>query len=178
MNCGCPRKSSHSVGLLPASRHRRRHLEADSGEIPFGSPSAGRSRSGGSYSAGSSFGGKEAGGKPASAVSASDRAGGISASVRKRPKAVYSGRHTAEDKKPFIARTSAGKTAVPGSLRKGMPAPAEPDYGVGDRVSHIKYGSGTVSALEKTPRDYKVTVQFEEYGQKVMYAGFAKLKKI
>ena len=153
-------------------------LEADSGEIPFGSPSAGRSRSGGSYSAGSSFGGKEAGGKPASAVSASDRAGGISASVRKRPKAVYSGRHTAEDKKPFIARTSAGKTAVPGSLRKGMPAPAEPDYGVGDRVSHIKYGSGTVSALEKTPRDYKVTVQFEEYGQKVMYAGFAKLKKI
>lgn len=63
-------------------------------------------------------------------------------------------------------------------MRKGMPAPAEPDYGVGDRVSHIKYGSGTVSALEKTPRDYKVTVQFEEYGQKVMYAGFAKLKKI
>ena len=34
-------------------------LEADSGEIPFGSPSAGRSRSGGSYSAGSSFGEKQ-----------------------------------------------------------------------------------------------------------------------
>jgi DNA helicase-2/ATP-dependent DNA helicase PcrA len=52
------------------------------------------------------------------------------------------------------------------------------DNGVGDRVRHARYGDGTVSALEKTPRDYKVTVRFDDCGQKVMYAGFAKLQKL
>jgi DNA helicase-2/ATP-dependent DNA helicase PcrA len=59
-----------------------------------------------------------------------------------------------------------------------MPAPEVPDYTQGDRVRHVKYGDGTVSAMEKTPRDYKVTVQFDDCGQKIMYAGFAKLRKI
>ena len=49
---------------------------------------------------------------------------------------------------------------------------------MGDRVSHIKYGLGTVTAIEKGPRDYQVTVQFDSAGQKVMYAAFAKLKKV
>ena len=54
----------------------------------------------------------------------------------------------------------------------------KPDYQVGDRVRHIKYGEGTVTALEEGARDYQVTVQFERAGQKVMYALFAKLEKI
>lgn len=54
----------------------------------------------------------------------------------------------------------------------------KPDYEEGDRVSHIKYGEGTVTSLEPGPRDYKVTVDFDEAGQKIMYAAFAKLKKI
>ncbi len=33
-------------------------------------------------------------------------------------------------------------------------------------------------ALVKEPRDYKVTVGFDKAGQKVMYASFAKLKRI
>ena len=82
--------------------------------------------------------------------------------------------------KPYIA--GAGSTHVKGSLAglsKGMPMKAgAPDYGVGDRVSHIKYGVGTVTSLEQGPRDYKVTVEFDECGQKIMYAAFAKLKKI
>ncbi len=97
---------------------------------------------------------------------------------RKRPKAVYVKPHTDESKKPFIARTSAGRAGTPGGLRKGMPAVTEPDYTVGDRVRHVRYGDGKVTALEKTPRDYKVTVIFDDCGQKIMYAAFAKLQKL
>ncbi|MBE5826474.1 MAG: ATP-dependent DNA helicase PcrA [Butyrivibrio sp.] len=82
--------------------------------------------------------------------------------------------------KPYIA--GAGSTHVKGSLAglsKGMPMKTSaPDYVVGDRVSHIKYGNGVVTSLEEGPRDYKVTVEFDDCGQKIMYAGFAKLKKI
>ena len=82
--------------------------------------------------------------------------------------------------KPYIA--GAGATHAKGQLAgisKGMPMKAEtPDYTVGDRVSHVKYGEGTVTGLEQGPRDYKVTVMFDGPGQKVMYAAFAKLKKI
>jgi DNA helicase-2/ATP-dependent DNA helicase PcrA len=82
--------------------------------------------------------------------------------------------------KPYIA--SAGATHAKGSLAglsKGMPLKtAAPDYGVGDRVSHIKYGKGTVTSLEEGPRDYKVTVTFDDCGQKIMYAAFAKLQKL
>ena len=96
----------------------------------------------------------------------------------KRLKAVNVKPHTDDAKKPYIAKTSAGKSKSLSGLKKGMPAPAEPDYNSGDRVRHVRYGDGTVKALEKTPRDYKVTVQFDECGQKIMYAGFAKLRKL
>ncbi|WP_026516263.1 ATP-dependent helicase [Butyrivibrio sp. MC2021] len=82
--------------------------------------------------------------------------------------------------KPYLA--SAAKTYTKGSLAglsKGMPTSAsKPEYSEGDRVSHVKYGIGTVTGLEEGPRDYKVTVEFDECGQKIMYAAFAKLKKL
>ena len=37
---------------------------------------------------------------------------------------------------------------------------------------------GTVKAVQKEPRDYKVTVEFDLAGQKIMYASFAKLKRV
>ena len=49
---------------------------------------------------------------------------------------------------------------------------------VGDRVRHIKYGEGTVLNIAREPRDYKVTVEFDQAGQKIMYASFAKLKRV
>lgn len=52
------------------------------------------------------------------------------------------------------------------------------EYGIGDRVRHIKYGEGTVLNIVDGPRDYQVTVLFDKAGQKIMYAAFAKLKKI
>ncbi len=65
-------------------------------------------------------------------------------------------------------------------IRKGVgtsAAPAEIDYGIGDRVRHFKFGAGTVTNIVKEPRDYKVTVDFEAHGTKVMSASFAKLVK-
>ncbi len=55
---------------------------------------------------------------------------------------------------------------------------SRPDYDVHDRVKHIKYGEGTVQKIEKGARDFQVTVDFDRAGTKVMYAAFAKLKKI
>ena len=93
------------------------------------------------------------------------------AAARKKPSAVPD--------KPFIAGASSrhAKAAL-GTLSKGMPSASTPEYTVGDRVEHIKYGIGTVAQMEQGPRDYKVTVAFDECGQKIMYAAFAKLKKV
>ena len=52
------------------------------------------------------------------------------------------------------------------------------EYQIGDRVKHIKFGQGTVLAMEKMGRDYEVTVDFDRVGRKKMFASFAKLKKI
>ncbi len=58
-------------------------------------------------------------------------------------------------------------------------APKEPlSYMTGDRVSHIKFGQGTVRQIVEGGRDYEVTVDFDTAGIKKMFASFAKLKKI
>ena len=49
-----------------------------------------------------------------------------------------------------------------------------PDYVVGDRVRHIKFGEGTVADMINGGRDYEVTVDFDTAGRKKMFAGFAK----
>lgn len=51
-------------------------------------------------------------------------------------------------------------------------------YGVGDRVSHIKFGDGTVTSIIEGGRDFEVTVDFDTAGTKKMFASFAKLKKL
>ncbi|MDO5539414.1 MAG: DNA helicase PcrA [Eubacteriales bacterium] len=52
------------------------------------------------------------------------------------------------------------------------------EYGVGDRVRHIKFGVGTVEKVIDGGKDFEVTVNFENYGVKKMFAAFAKLQKI
>lgn len=52
------------------------------------------------------------------------------------------------------------------------------DYGVGDRVRHIKFGVGTVTQIVEGGRDYEVTVDFDTFGTKKMFAMFAKLQKV
>ncbi|MCR5177836.1 MAG: UvrD-helicase domain-containing protein [Lachnospiraceae bacterium] len=95
--------------------------------------------------------------------------------MKKRPRAMMKTRKRAQpDKKPY--RTG-GKTGL-GGLEKGIPDNVTVDYEPGDRVKHVKYGEGIVKTMEKGEKDTKVTVEFEEYGQKIMYARFAKLLKI
>ena len=52
------------------------------------------------------------------------------------------------------------------------------EYGEGDRVSHIKFGEGSVVKITEGGRDYEVTVDFDNVGTKKMFGSFAKLKKI
>ena len=94
-----------------------------------------------------------------------------------KPYVAARSRVTPEEKKPFIAQ-QASKLSALSSLQKGagLAGGEAPDYGVGDRVRHVKYGDGTVLDIVKDPRDYKVTVEFDGAGQKIMYASFAKLK--
>lgn len=114
--------------------------------------------------------------KPFSTERVSSLSAGLGATrpvnaVYAKPKAIVRPKKTELENQPFI-------TKGVGALQKGAAAGEPLLYGVGDRVSHIKYGLGTVTAIEKGPRDYQVTVQFDSAGQKVMYAAFAKLKKV
>ena len=51
-------------------------------------------------------------------------------------------------------------------------------YEVGDTVSHVKFGNGVVTQIRDGGRDKEVTVEFERFGVKKMFAGFAKLVKV
>lgn len=90
-----------------------------------------------------------------------------------KPKAVVRPKRTASEVQPFLAKAagpSAGLVRPSGEQNLG--------YAAGDRVRHMRYGEGTVLKIEPGPRDAQVTVMFDEAGQKIMYAGFAKLRKI
>ena len=66
-------------------------------------------------------------------------------------------------------------------IQKGMgsasPAGA-PDYQVGDRVSHTKFGQGIVRSLTKLTHDYEVVIEFDGFGQRKLRSSFAKLTKL
>ena len=84
---------------------------------------------------------------------------------------------TVYQKKQEKPRETASKVSLL-SINKGMTKAESLDYKSGDRVSHIKYGTGTVVDIEEDVKDYKVTVEFDTAGRKIMYAMFAKLKKV
>ena len=66
-------------------------------------------------------------------------------------------------------------------IQKGMgsasPAGA-PDYQVGDRVAHTKFGQGIVRSLTKLTNDYEVVIEFDGFGQRKLRSSFAKLTKL
>ena len=74
-------------------------------------------------------------------------------------------------------RTKAFVTAKP-IKQFGTASGEGPGYDVGDRVKHMKFGEGSVTAMTAGGRDYEVTVQFDTVGVKKMFATFAKLQKI
>lgn len=69
---------------------------------------------------------------------------------------------------------------IPSLMQKGMDRPKleHLDYGVGDRVSHVKFGTGTVTEITQDKRDFMVTVDFDGAGRKKMFASFARLMKL
>lgn len=52
------------------------------------------------------------------------------------------------------------------------------EFCVGDRVSHIKFGEGSITEIEETKDDYRIAINFDKYGLKRVSLAFAKLKKI
>ncbi|MCR4909285.1 MAG: UvrD-helicase domain-containing protein [Lachnospiraceae bacterium] len=90
--------------------------------------------------------------------------------------------HAREDSSWELAKKSfqAKPQAYSGTFRKRtLTTPAKkPDYEVGDRVRHFKFGEGVVTDIADGGRDYEVTVSFDSAGVKKMFAGFAKLKKL
>ncbi len=50
-------------------------------------------------------------------------------------------------------------------------------FAVGDRVSHQKFGYGTVLSCQAFGDDYKVEVLFDDFGKKILMSNFAKLQK-
>ncbi len=96
-----------------------------------------------------------------------------------RPRAINRPKAVVKADKPFIAKGIGSLNQIAG-ISKGGPAQpaAELTYGEGDRVFHVKYGEGTVLNIAREPRDYKVKVDFDKAGQKIMYASFAKLKRL
>ncbi|MCI5869852.1 MAG: DNA helicase PcrA [Dorea sp.] len=86
-------------------------------------------------------------------------------------------------KKPaYMQAKEAFKTKAFTSARQvqtfGNPKGGKLDYEVGDRVRHIKFGEGTVTAINAGGRDYEVTVDFDGLGTKKMFAAFARLQRI
>ena len=109
--------------------------------------------------------------------------------MKEIPKSLLKGSHVLEKEKPKPRETSVYvqakqnfKTQAFGGNKpvrqfavksgKGL------DYGVGDRVRHMKFGNGTVTAINEGGRDYEVTVNFDNIGTKKMFAAFARLVKM
>jgi DNA helicase-2/ATP-dependent DNA helicase PcrA len=64
------------------------------------------------------------------------------------------------------------------SVRKSGVIKSAPSYKEGDRVSHRKFGEGTVISINDGGRDFEVSVNFDGVGVKKMFASFAKLEKL
>ena len=61
------------------------------------------------------------------------------------------------------------------STPSGAPTASACSYSVGQRVSHPKFGNGEIVSIEAMATDHKLTVQFEQFGQKTLLAKLAKL---
>lgn len=52
------------------------------------------------------------------------------------------------------------------------------NYSVGQKVSHPKFGQGTITAIEPLATDHKLTIAFTDFGNKILLAKLAKLTKL
>ena len=79
---------------------------------------------------------------------------------------------------PVAPRSTEGMRRITRSASGGV-APLGPcAYEVGNRVEHPKFGVGMVTRIEQMAEDYKIVVDFGQYGEKTLLAKFAKLTKL
>lgn len=113
----------------------------------------------------------------------------VSRFVREIPRELVDLGHEIREKKPAVQEVFPAKNSYvqmkmafqakafqPKEFKVSKPDSLE--YGVGDSVRHVKFGVGIVQDIKDGGRDFEVTVEFDRYGVKKMFAGFAKLKKI
>lgn len=81
-------------------------------------------------------------------------------------------------KRPGMRQQPSGQSMQARAFATSNTIKGNLEYGISDRVSHIKFGEGTVTAIVEGGRDFEVTVDFDSAGTKKMFANFAKLKKL
>ncbi|MDY5021112.1 MAG: DNA helicase PcrA [Blautia sp.] len=113
----------------------------------------------------------------------------VSRFVREVPRELVELGHSVQEKKPKITETvtdssrynqmkMAFQTKAYQPKNFKVTKAAALDYKVGDTVRHVKFGTGIVKSIVEGGRDYEVTVDFDRFGVKKMFASFARLKKI
>ena len=113
----------------------------------------------------------------------------VSRFVREVPRELVELGHSVQEKKPKITETvtdssrynqmkMAFQTKAYQPKNFKVTKAAALDYKVGDTVRHVKFGTGIVKSIVEGCRDYEVTVDFDRFGVKKMFASFARLKKI
>ena len=113
----------------------------------------------------------------------------VSRFVREIPRELVDLGHTVQEKKPRLEDIAPKNNSYMQMKMAFHAKPFQPkefkvtkaeslDYEVGDTVRHVKFGVGIVKNITEGGRDYEVTVDFDRFGVKKMFAGFAKLKKI
>ncbi|MDD6571925.1 MAG: UvrD-helicase domain-containing protein [Thermoflexaceae bacterium] len=93
--------------------------------------------------------------------------------LEKKEQGFLAGRGISRSMPASVTRTTNYGTAKP----LGNPKTDKLEYEVGDTVKHIKFGNGKVLNIIEGGRDFEVTVDFENFGVKKMFASFAKLIK-
>lgn len=63
-------------------------------------------------------------------------------------------------------------------LTKGSDLTGETNYKKGDRVSHIKFGEGVITNIDNSGKSTYITIEFNDYGQRILDSRFAKLNLI
>ena len=116
--------------------------------------------------------------KPRADISNSYTRPGAVSGVYTKPKATTRPKRTPAEEQPYLIQAVVKQKGEALENTSAAVSGSRLGYEKGDRVRHLKYGEGTVMNIEPGVRDYQITVVFDNAGQKIMYAGFAKLKKI
>lgn len=77
-------------------------------------------------------------------------------------------------------RTNSSEKANLGlaGLKKGSDFKDNGDYKEGEKVNHIKFGDGVITKIDDSGQNKYITIDFENYGQRILDARYAKLNKL